>query len=133
MKKAISIRLERAEGRVHECESVTFSSPSVWEDAGRRLFSWSMTAPREGGYHKCDFCVTYEDGETYEGRYDLVHHTVERPSLERNHVDFSAGEWTPPHMTKERHDAYLRDVVGAEKVDAYRKFRAEYQIGGEQQ
>jgi hypothetical protein len=133
MKQAISIRLERAEGRVRECESVVFVRPSMWQDANLRLFQWSMTAPRDGGYHKCDFRVTFEDGETYEGRYDLVHHTVDRPNLERhmrNHVDFSTGDWTPPHMTKARHGAYLQDVVGSEKVEAYRKFRAEYQIGG---
>ncbi len=43
--------------------------------------------------------------------------------------DASSGAWTPPHITKEQHAAYLRDVVGADKMDAYRRFRAEYQIG----
>jgi len=37
----------------------------------RRFSTWGMTAPDSGGYDKCDFKVAWENGETYEGRFDM--------------------------------------------------------------
>ncbi len=63
------IVLERAEGPTAECVEVKVAS---WHDAGWQLARWARTAPEpRGGYDKVDFRVTWADGETYEGRYDL--------------------------------------------------------------
>ncbi len=75
------ITIERAEGYVDECVRVTIEPGhghgDLWDAANRILLLWSLTAPRERGYDKCDFRVEYEDGEVYEGRYDLHHWTRE--------------------------------------------------------
>ena len=64
-----SVWLERAEGPIAECGEVTVNTIA---EAQKVLRRWSHSAPEEGGgYDKCDFKVTFEDGETYTGRYDL--------------------------------------------------------------
>ena len=60
------------------------------------------TAPKEMGYDKVDFLVTWEDGETYEGRFDMKYeHKLEENMLGRQITDvllFYAGEnETRPH------------------------------------
>ena len=63
------IELDRAEGPTHLCGKVIVSD---FASANLRLATWALTAPKSGkGYNKIDFKVTWEDGETYEGRYDL--------------------------------------------------------------
>ena len=63
------IVLDRAEGPSDLCFKVTVKT---WHDAMWTLMKWSKTAPDEGhGYDKVDFIVTWEDGEVYEGRYDM--------------------------------------------------------------
>ncbi len=62
------IELHRVEGSRHECIRLpvyTFDAASI------ALARWAHTAPDDGSYHKCDFTVTYTDGETYKGRIDL--------------------------------------------------------------
>ena len=38
-----------------------------------QLTRWGHSAPKpdEGGYDKCDFKVVWDNGESYEGRFDL--------------------------------------------------------------
>ena len=40
----------------------------IWEDAEIAL---SRVNPPDLGYYKTDFEITWEDGEIYEGRYDI--------------------------------------------------------------
>lgn len=66
------IELYRAEGPTKECGP---AGPfNTWEEADRRLAIWATTAPENGGYDKVDFTITFADGETYKGRYDLQRH-----------------------------------------------------------
>ena len=98
---AKEIKLHRAEGLVEEC--ITQHAKSFTEANGI-LSQWSKTAPKDMGYNKCDFVVTWEDGTTYTGCYDLVHWKREHPSLER-HINeglkFQAGMWCPTHIKDE--------------------------------
>ncbi len=66
-----SIRLNRGEGRTEDCNRPV--EVATFAEAARTLRRWSNSAPREqdGGYHKCDFTVTFTDGSVYSGRYDL--------------------------------------------------------------
>lgn len=105
---ALSIRLERWEGLVDECgQPVTVGS---FAEADRVLLAWSETAPEHGGYNKCGFLITWPDGDTYEGRFDLVHHRRERPSL-RDHISGQAEFWLgtgcPMHMGEQEY----QDVI----------------------
>lgn len=97
---ALSITITRAEGYEDECgRPVTVYSFAAADDL---LRAWSESAPAHGGYDKCDFAITWPDGGTYEGRYDLKHHTAERPSLTAHMVDlaeFYTGANCPAHMS----------------------------------
>lgn len=131
--KAVSIWLNRAEGRHDECVALTVDGDDVWSKANVVLLRWSHTAPKTGGYNKCDFKVTYSDGSAYDGRYDLKHNTVEWPSLEkhvRDFLTFMAGQYCPPHMTEERYRAYLAAEHVAPHVEPSKQFLNAYEIGG---
>lgn len=87
------IELFRAEGPVHLCSkkptvcrggvrSGTGQSGSIFEkdwhcsafiEAGSELLQWGFTAPKGGGYDKCDFTIFWTNGDSYEGRFDLQH------------------------------------------------------------
>lgn len=127
MIKVKSIRLVRAEGPAEECDKP--QTVSSWLEANRVLRQWSETAPREGGYDKCDFTITYEDGETYEGRYDLKHWSCEPPDLAehvRGFVTFHAGRRKPAWMTDEEYESRLPSI----KKPEFEHFLEHYEIGG---
>jgi hypothetical protein len=77
-----TIRIQRAEGRIG-LDSFDPVTVTTWAEANAILRSWARTAPGPGqGYHKCDFTVTWADGETYNGRYDLEGRETETADLE---------------------------------------------------
>ena len=135
--KARSITLQRAEGAIGRDDfsprTITAKEgKNVWEQADCLLFEWSQTAPRGSGYHKVDFTVKYEDGETYSGRYDLVHWNEEYPSLAkhmRSFVTFHAGKWCPPHMTEEQYRSLLETEPYVTMRPKFEKFLETYEIG----
>lgn len=136
--RARSITLRRLEGdRQRDDFSSHTLTPlddkSVWERANSLLRKWSETAPRRGkGYHKVSFIVTYEDGETYQGRFDLKHYTVEYPDLAKHiyrSVAFYAGRYRPPHMTEEQYKEFLEDRLVVEIRTDYENFLDNYEIG----
>jgi hypothetical protein len=130
-KRAIKIWVHRAEGSTNEAgKERTFdgTDQNIWERANNALSDWRVTAPSDGSYHKCDFKVTYEDGETYEGRYDLSKKT--RTTIEEHmtrHCEFYAGRWVPPHLRNYEPEA-LAALISAQK-DAYNVFLDNYAIG----
>jgi hypothetical protein len=134
MVKVAKIVVTRAEGRHEECgiphECKTFA------EANTVLRKMARTAPDGGGYDKTDFVVTYEDGETYEGRFDLTFTGNELlENHMRGHVEFSAGVKMPYHFVtrygegaKARYESYLNEIVKPEGVEAYKKFLATYAL-----
>jgi len=120
--KVKEIYLYKTEGLIaEEPKKVTVGD---FRTADLFLLAWSNTAPKAGGgYHKVDFKITYLDGETYEGRYDLKHHSVEMPDL-RKHVNdfilFSAGLKKPDWFTDEDYKLYINDE--------YKHFLENYKI-----
>jgi hypothetical protein len=128
------ITITRAEGPTAECNKPR--TASSWLEANFALRCWASTAPENGGYDKCDFKVEFEDGETYEGRYDLVHYRKENPDLARHVRDFCrylAGElpsWCTKPKDIERvryHQAEL--AKDGSRADAI-QFLANYDLGG---
>lgn len=118
MHKATQITITRAEGPSALCRKPkTFEGPDCWTAARKWLFSQSTTFPKEGGYDKHDFVVTFADGETYEGRLDCKHPTCSDPGLNvgahmLSFLRFYAGEYCPPHMTRERYEQFLAQQEG---------------------
>lgn len=105
----VKIELKRAEGWSAEA---TLTGGDLWNLSDAVLWAWAATAPDSGGYDKCDFIVTYEDGETYQGRFDLKRtHTGVKGLLSSqiwHHVSFIIGQWCPDHMTEEEYQTYVK-------------------------
>lgn len=100
------VTIERVEGLIHECIKKEFEGITALHAADMTLMEWSMTAPDNGGYDKCDFKVEWADGRTYSGRYDLVHYTVESPSLAKQIKDtylFYTGKRKPEHFSEKQY------------------------------
>jgi hypothetical protein len=137
--RATKIVVTRAEGRVHECVTETLEGGNVWEKANATLGRWSRTAPGApgkpgGGYDKCDFTVTYEDGEEYEGRYDL--RGDEWPSLENHMAAFLgcySGRMKPAHMKQADYERFLKYHELEGHCAQYAKFMDTYEVGPQPQ
>lgn len=106
--KVKEVWIQRAEGLPEECVERTFPSIALADEELRR---WAKTAPEDGTYDKCDFKITFEDGDTYSGRYDLKRHDAGHTDLIGRHVrqfaKFYAGLWRPDHMTPKQYEHHL--------------------------
>ncbi|MCA8270374.1 hypothetical protein [Burkholderia vietnamiensis] len=122
------ITVTRGEGPADLCGKQ--KSVSTFDHANLVLSRWSATAPDSGGYDKCDFEIEFQDGSTYQGRYDLKHFTCATANL-AGHVQelalFYTGRHTPAHMTPERHQAFLSGH--RETVASYQTLIDKYEIG----
>lgn len=157
MKKAVKIEILRAEGRHDECIKVACTAEKaittgyhgesyerlywiatwatdVWSRANAILASWSHTAPESGAYDKCDFKVTYEDGEEYEGRFDLQRMSRGGyPSIDEHMNAFLAcmsGQRKPAHIKPADYERYLAPYRKDGTCERTAKFMTEYEIGG---
>jgi len=116
------------EGFQHEKLPV---SVSTWWAANMILSRWAMNAPQNGSYDKIDFQVEWEDGTTHEGRYDLVHTSIEAPCLIRHvreFLEFQAGIARPSHMTEERYAMFLARFP-ASLAEGCAKILSDYTLG----
>lgn len=117
MLRATKIKINRAEGRVHECGEHTFTGPACWEMAELHLMVAARTAPRAGGYNKCDIEIRFEgDGEPvdYATRYYLKHPDTGEFRTLAYHVrlawGFYSGRSLPSDMPRDRWEAFMRTV-----------------------
>lgn len=93
--KVKEITIVRAEGPSRLCDIVQVAES--FAEANTILMSNSSSAPKGGAYDKHDFKVVWEDGQEYNGRYDLKHFSEEFPYLDRHIVSFlSYLAGTPP-------------------------------------
>jgi len=95
-----------------ESEDVPCSPFSNWDDAEKAL---SKVAPPDLGYYKTDFVITYKDGETYQGRFDIG---SDAPTL-KEHI-FNSISW----IKANKYGRYKKETV-----EAYSEFENKYQIG----
>jgi len=135
MIRAIKIELYRAEGFADECgPAPAIEGERVWQRANETLMRWSHTAPKNGGYDKCDFKITFADGETYEGRFDLMHWSCEFPNL-AGHVqsfcEFASLRRKPSRYTVEEWTNYGRQEHVSEAASGFAKMLDDYEIGDE--
>ena len=100
--KITSVWLNRAEGPTVLCGALTVPP----EHVTATFIAWGQTAPKDGGYNKVDFKVTWEDGSEYEGRFDMEFGGVDGhggfwQSLERR-LEYYACVRRPSHF-KDNH------------------------------
>ena len=67
----VSIEITRREGPTYRCDRT--HRATRWSECWAILRGEASTAPEGGCYDKHDFTVTFADGFTYCGRYDLKH------------------------------------------------------------
>jgi hypothetical protein len=135
MFKATEIWINRAEGPVKDCVAVTLTEEKLWKQADDLLKRWSDTAPQNGCYDKCDFKVTFEDGELYEGRFDMKHWSVELPDLEDHILHFvrwHAGLCEHPWCGKEQYEQMVEQYHQDGNQGIALDFLDGYQIGDEE-
>jgi hypothetical protein len=128
------ITITRAEGFVEECDKP--ETATSWLAADAILRRWSNTAPKTGGYDKCDFSIVFEDGQDYKGRYDLKHWEAETPDLAhhvRSFISYLSGK-APAWLLvpgKERYLKHYNDKVAAdtETVAEAKRWLASYDLG----
>ena len=137
--KAKEIWLRRAEGKIEECGAISVIGDNLWERANEILQKWGLTAP-EVGYDKCDFKVTFDDGEEYEGRFDLQlgGRDTDGSTLNEHILDFLrvfCGELVPEWANKSPKNRAEWDKVlslreqGGE-AEMARQYLAKYDFGG---
>lgn len=127
-----TIWIRRAEGPTQDLSSSTITS---FEAADSILRKMAHTAPSDGSYNKTDFKIEWQDGETYEGRYDLKRQDESRANLLGSHVQeflsFHGGLWCPPHLSREDYEDYLermeRQKDAPKRMD-YIRFLEKYEL-----
>jgi hypothetical protein len=122
--KLHSITLTRAEGPTILCDKPV--SVSTFSDANITLRRWADTAPKHGGYDKCDVSIEWSDGTTYGLRYDLVHWTVESPDLKkqlRYSNRYYCGDYRPDHMSEEEYKRSLSRPMWKDIIEFHRRLR----------
>lgn len=123
------IKITRVEGYEHECVTRTVKT---YDEANVMLRAWSNTAPKGGCYDKCDFLVTFEDGQTYSGRYDLRHWSDERPDLAghmRGFVSYLAGN-PPAWMDEAQRRRFFEDrTQNAKETAEAQEWLKTYDVG----
>jgi hypothetical protein len=90
-----------------------------WAHADTVLHRWSESVARDGGFDKCEFTVEWEDGETYQGRFDLVNWRDAEPDLAKHVRElayFYTGRLRPNHMTPEVYAAFLEERSAVQVV-----------------
>ena len=120
------ITIIRAEGLSSECGKK--HTAKSYAEAEAILTRMAHSAPKSGGYDKTDFTVTFEDGETYDGRYDLKYTRDE--SLAEHMKSFLmwyAGETKNPHCGQIQYDAFMARQSSEEIAEA-KLFLATYEI-----
>lgn len=77
------ITITRLEGPHDECRQRSFGT---FQEADKTLRHWSMTAPADGSFHRCEYLIEDERQHlSLKGQYDLKHWRVECANL-RAHV-----------------------------------------------
>jgi hypothetical protein len=130
MIKVTEIWLNRAEGPTQDVGQKKVKS---FADANRVIKNWATSAPKNGGYDKVDFKVTWEDGEVYEGRYDMTYEDTWKANIGdqiRRFMLFHSGLERPYWLTEDR---YQQQVAMIEKRtgtprEAYAEFLKDREI-----
>jgi len=135
--EAVKIEIERGEGLTVECGKYTLegsknNSGNVWAMADSLIHGMAQSTHKDAGYDKCDFVVTFADGDTYSGRFDMTHDHTTGAGLLAEHINgwllFCTGDHKPDHLTTKQYTEYIR-LSGEAAQNNARDFLNTYQIG----
>lgn len=133
--EAVRFEIEWAEGPIDEQREGR--SADSWEDFDAILTEIAQGVKVGGCYEKVGFKITWADGTTYTGRYDVQNISHERahggPSL-RAHVraftGYHSGLIKPDHLTEEDYAAHLK-MHGEETRSEWYELARRYDVGVE--
>lgn len=131
--RPVEIAVTRLEGRTDQCgKPRTVKDPTgtrdLYLEASGILNGWGFDT-RRGGYDKCRFEITFEDGEKYVGRYDLYHPSEEFADLRKHVYEFQAyyaGIFRPAWMNDEQWEQAL--VMNEPYKQKALDFLAKYEV-----
>lgn len=127
--KVKRITVQCAEGPSYLCHLKTASN---FEEANSLLRAISNDGP-DLGYYKTDFVIEFENGDTYEGRFDV--YRWDNPDKEpidlqghvRRFVQFYAGLRKPDRLTEVQYKTII-SRGGGESVAKFREFLEKYEV-----
>ncbi len=102
-----------------------------WDSFNKLLTIIAADAPTGGAYHKTGFRITFWDGATYDGRFDVQNLSREWPDLKdhvRRFVGFHSGLIKPDHLTEADYMDHLR-VYGPEARQEFLTLAETYEVG----
>lgn len=130
------VAINRAEGPTNECGAVIFyvgdnapvldgyfkkamtyqvSPADITNEVIRKFRAWGYSAPKEGGYDKCDFLVVWENSSSYAGRFDMEYGALEGglsfwASL-KNRLEIRALRKRPSHFTDKNWELFSKAQI----------------------
>jgi hypothetical protein len=123
------IEIRRAEGnKLYDPKLGIWIRYDNLKQADGRLREISKTAPMTGGYDKTDVKVVFDDGFTYEGRWDVKHFSQPNADLSigdhiRDELNFYAGN-------TERGKKYIESMGLQNETKKYQKALKKWDLGG---
>lgn len=66
----------------------------TWSEVNSAIWLYSKFAPTNGSYLKCDYKITWEDGETWTARFDLQRTSPNMTEEMKQRLRFYAGRYT---------------------------------------
>ncbi len=117
-------------------ESPNFTCPKVFNDleiANGFIWREHFRATQDKasgkllGYFKTDFTLTFEDGETYSGRFDIGSDARDLSSHVIGFCEVYGGIKKPAHMTPERWEQFKKQYE--KHAPDYRDFLNKYDLG----
>lgn len=101
-------------------ENIEFTGDNVFGQANDYLKRLARTLPEKHlGYYKTKFRIEWEDGSTYEGRYDLKLNDVVYGDIGRHirqFLEFYSGRRKPDHLTERDYRNFLARFALAEII-----------------
>lgn len=107
--------------------NVIYEGPNAVDRADLQLLRISKNNQCELGYNKTKIEVTFEDGETYAGRWDVKKYGSENNDIKirqhiRDNCEFYAGLRKPQHLSLEQYQACLRHFDPKEFIDFLNRY-----------
>lgn len=135
--KALSITLQNLEGNTIQNRLVTHiqteENKNLFELATNTLRDWSWSAPKSGcGYNKIDFKIKFENGNTYQGRYDLTQNWFQDEGTLSEHIKKFLTFYikNPSHLEEKEWKNYIAWVTqnNPNFINECRDFLENYQL-----
>ncbi|PLR99611.1 LPD25 domain-containing protein [Bacillus sp. T33-2] len=106
---------------------------STFAEAEQMIKRAASKDPDNGCYDKTKFLITWSDGQTYEGRIDIVRSDMFKANPLKQHITehcmFYSGQYCPSYMTEAEYKAH----IDYSKQEDYKQFLDTYSLEDDKQ